>query len=328
MATWTLPAAMLAPWLWLAQTTQSVPASWDDPIRMDVQVVRIPCSVTDRKGLPANYLAAKDFSIRDNGVSRKVRYFARETDLPLTVGLLVDVSGSQRQFLTRHRRALAQFFRNILKPGDRVFIAALERDVRLIQDFTGSAEELDAAIDRVKPREGDPMGQPCPAREIQLHNRVIRVPRCGGSVIWDGVYYASEKLRGVDGRKALIVMTDGEDTGSPHSLEQAIGMAQAAETVVFPIKAVTRRKLSDAIKKPLENLAELSGGLSFDGVKQKDPNAIFTRIETELRTMYMLGFHIDGPRDGKFHELKVTASGGHKVRTRSGYWATAAGVTE
>lgn len=290
-------------------------------IKVDVELVRVPCTVTDKKGLPALHLTKNDFEIRDNGSPRKVQYFARDTDLPLTVGLLVDVSGSQSRFIRSHRRALAQFFRQILRPGDRVFIAALARDVRLIQDFTGSVEELDAAVARVAPGQGDRIGEPCPAREMVFRNRTIRVSNCGGSVIWDGIYYATEKLRRVDGRKALIVMTDGEDSGSPHSLDQAIGMAQAAETIVYPVKTVFRRRLRDAIKKPLENLAELSGGLVFDGVKQK-PDAIFDRIHRELRTLYMLGFHADGGRDGRFHELKVTSTmRGYKVRTRSGYWA-------
>ncbi len=318
-----LTAAALA----VLTLSQDPPATPD--IKVDVELVRVPCTVTDKKGLPALHLTKNDFEIRDNGALRKVQYFARDTDLPLTIGLLVDVSGSQSRFIRSHRRALSQFFRQILRPGDRVFIAALSRDVRLIQDFTSSAEELDSAVARVAPGLGDRMGQPCPAREITLRNRVIHVSNCGGSVIWDGVYYATEKLRKADGRKALIVMTDGEDSGSPHTLDQALGMAQAAETIVYPIKTVFRRKLRDAIKKPLENLAETSGGLLFDGVKQK-PEVIFDRIQRELRTLYMLGFHADSARDGRFHELKVTstARGGYKVRTRSGYWAAAAARSE
>ncbi len=292
-----------------------------DIIRVDVELVRIPCTVTDKKGIPAKDLTSRDFTIRDNGAARKVKYFARDTDLPLTVGLLVDVSGSQRQFLSRHRKDLAQFFKQILRPGDRVFIAALARDVRLIQDFTGSLEELEAAIGRVDPIHGERMGRPCPTREIKVRDRAIRVGTCGGSVIWDGVYYATEKLRNVEGRKALIVMTDGEDSGSPHSLEQAIGMAQSAEAIVYPIKTVARRKLKDAIHKPLETLAEASGGQWFDGVKQKDSSVIFAKIQEELRTLYLLGFNAEGVRDGKFHKLDVTAVRGYKVRTRSGYWA-------
>jgi VWFA-related protein len=292
-----------------------------ESIRVDVELVRVPCTVTNGKGETVKHLEAKDFSIADNGRKRPVQYLGRETDLPLTVGLLVDVSGSQRKYVRQHREALRQFFEQVLRKGDRAFIAAVAGNVRLIQDFSDSAEALTAAVDRVDAVRGQRMGKPCPAREMILPNRVIYVPICGGSVIWDGVYYAAEKLRAADGRKALILMTDAEDSGSPHTLEEAIGMAQSAETIVYTIKAVERRKLRDAWKKPLENLAEQTGGLPFN-VRYDKPSEIFAKIQDELRTQYVLGFNAEGPRDGKFHTLKVTVAGrGNKVRTRSGYWA-------
>lgn len=148
----------------------------------------------------------------------------------------------------------------------------------------------------------------------------MTVPICGGSVIWDAVYYASEKLRTVDGRKAILLLTDGDDSGSPHSLAQAIGMAQAAEAVVYPIRSIFGRRLKDLGKRQLEQLASGTGGAFFDGSKEEDSAPIFQRIQSELREQYVLGFNAEGPRDGSFHELKVTASRGMKVRTRSGYW--------
>ena len=290
-------------------------------IRVDVELVRIPAMVSDRKGLPAKDLKASDFTIRDNGIKRAVKYFARDTDLPLTIGLVVDLSGSQRRFAELHRRAMEQFFRQILRPDDRVFIVTLERDVRLVQDLTNSPQLLDAAVARLRPRAGVRLGVPCPVKEMFIGvNRSVLVSSCGGSVIWDGVYYAAEKLRKIDGRKALIVMTDGEDSGSPHNLQQAIGMAQTAETLVYSIKNVIRRKLSDTIKKPLEKLASETGGEVFDGDKHRASEAIFQKIQQELRTQYVLGFNAEGARDGAFHELKVGVPRGLKVRTRSGYW--------
>ncbi|BDC51006.1 hypothetical protein F183_A33220 [Bryobacterales bacterium F-183] len=292
-----------------------------EPIRVDVELVRVPCTVTNRKGETVKNLEARDFSILDNGVKRPVQYFGRETDLPLTVGLLVDVSGSQRRYIRQHREALRQFFEQVLRKGDRAFIAAVAGNVRLIQDFSDSAEVLTAAVDRVDATRGDRMGTPCATREMILNDRVYQTSLCGGSVIWDGVYYATQKLRAVDGRKALILMTDAEDSGSPHSLDEAIRMAQGAETIVYTIKAVERRKLRDAWKRPLENLAEQTGGFSFN-VRYDKPGEIFSRIQDELRTQYVLGFNAEGPRDGSFHTLKVSVAGrGNKVRTRTGYWA-------
>jgi VWFA-related protein len=291
-------------------------------IRVDVELVRIPCTVTDRKGQPARDLRASDFSIRDNGVKRTAQYFARDTDLPLTVGLVVDLSGSQRRFAAMHRKALARFFQQILRPGDRVFIVGLERDVRLVQDFTESPQVLDGAIERLQPRVGPKLGAPCPLKEIYIRgNRSVWVSPCGGSVIWDAVYHAAEKLRGVDGRKAILLLTDGEDSGSLHTLPQAIAMAQAAEAVVYPIKSAQRRRLADTFRKPLERLADDTGGDVFEGSRQDQSERSFQKIQAELRTQYVLGMLAEGPRDGSFHELKVTAPRGFKVRTRSGYWA-------
>ena len=290
-------------------------------IRVDVELVRIPCTVSDKQGLPAKNLKASDFTVRDNGAKRAVKYFSRDTDLPLTVGLVVDLSGSQRRFATMHRRALAQFFQQILRKGDRVFLAGLERDVRLVQDFTDSSAVLDAALERLQPRVGPQLGEPCPTKEIFIRgSRSVTIPVCGGSVIWDAVYYASEKLRRVDGRKAILLLTDGDDSGSPHSLSQTIGMAQAAEAIVYPIRSILGRRRKDPGKKQLEQLASGTGGAFFDGSREEDSEPIFQKIQAELREQYVLGFNADGPRDGSFHELKVTASRGMKVRTRSGYW--------
>lgn len=292
-----------------------------EPIRVDVELVRVPCTVTNGKGETVKHLRARDFSILDNGVKRPVRYFGQETDLPLTVGLLVDVSGSQRKYILKHREALRQFFEQVLRKGDKAFIAGVAGGVRLVQDFSDSASVLTAAVDRLDATRGSRMGRPCPTREVIVQDRLYRTSTCGGSVIWDGVYYAAEKLRNVEGRKALILMTDAEDTGSPHSLEDAIGMAQSAETIVYTIKAVERRKLRDAWKRPLENLAEQTGGFTFN-VRYNKPGEIFAKIQDELRTQYVLGFNAEGPRDGSFHTLKVSVAGrGNKVRTRTGYWA-------
>lgn len=292
-----------------------------EPIRVDVELVRVPCTVTNKKGETVKHLEARDFSIVDNGVKRPVKYFGRETDLPLTIGLLVDVSGSQRRYLRQHREALRQFFEQVLRKGDRAFIAAVAGNVRLVQDFSDSAEVLTAAVDRVDGTRGTRLGKPCPTREMVVRDRIFLIPICGGSVIWDGVYYAAEKLRTVEGRKALILMTDAEDSGSPHTLEQAIEMAQSGETIVYTIKAVERRKLRDAWKKPLENLADQTGGFGFN-VRYDKPGEIFAKIQEELRTQYVLGFNAEGAHDGSFHTLKVSVAGrGNKVRTRTGYWA-------
>lgn len=116
-------------------------------------------------------------------------------------------------------------------------------------------------------------------------------------------------------------MTDGEDSGSPHSLNQTIATAQAAEAIVYPIRSVFGRRARDKGKKALEDLAAGTGGRLFNASREEESGPVFRQIQAELREQYVLGFHTDGPRDGSFHALKVTAPRGLKVRTRSGYWA-------
>jgi VWFA-related protein len=165
------------------------------------------------------------------------------------------------------------------------------------------------------------MGEPCPTKEIFIRgSRSVTIPICGGSLIWDAVYYASEKLQKVDGRKAILLLTDGDDSGSPHSLKQTIATAQAAEAIVYPIRSVFGRRTRDKGKKALEELAAGTGGHLFNASREEESAVVFQQIQLELREQYLLGFHTDGPRDGSFHALKVGAPRGFKVRTRSGYW--------
>ncbi len=296
-------------------------------IRVDVGLVTVTCEVTDRGGAPAKNLRIEDFDLRDNGREQKIDSLWQEQDLPLTIGLLVDVSGSQSAFIEQHRRAVTQFLSQILGPKDRAFLVTIGPEAKLVADLTGSIDQLRRAAEHMDPLQsaGTIFGESC--------LQTIPVRGCGGTALWNGVYAsARQKMRWVQGRKALIVISDGFDTGSPHSLSDSIEAVQESASVVYAIKyvdptvtpasaGITRRK---SALRGLERLTDETGGYTFP-----DPGdrltEVFARIEQGLRNQYVLGFTPPvEARDGRFHKLEVKMRPrGLTVRARIGYYAQA-----
>ncbi|MBY0507429.1 MAG: VWA domain-containing protein [Bryobacteraceae bacterium] len=296
-------------------------------ISVDVRLVRVACTVTRSNGQLVTGLTQQDFRLNDRGVPQSVTYFWRENDQPLTVGLVVDISGSQMRNLAKHRATLGQFLKQVLRPGDRAFLVTVAANVRLLRDFTDQADLLASDIDyRLRDR-GQPLGPGCVLPGLRADGR----PRtCGGSIIWNAVYAAAEKLQDVPGRKALLLLTDGVDSGSNHRLDDAIQAAQEAETAVYAIGVkgeqgsigfggpirVSRTSLN---KDLLQNLAGDTGGIAF--LDNRSPEKIFGQIEAELRGLYLLGYTPRGVAcDGEFHALAVSAGGNLRVRSRKGYY--------
>jgi Ca-activated chloride channel homolog len=296
-------------------------------IRVDVDLVTVSCSVTDRNGAPVRGLKREDFALRDDGQPREINNFWQESDLPLTIAFIADVSGSQAGFIKSHRDAVAQFFQLVMSPRDRAMVVEVARQAWLLADLTGSSDDLHAAVERIGTREGKQspvLGPPCRNQDFP-HT-------CGGTALWHGVYYAARQLKPVAGRKAIIIFSDGMDTGSDISLTNVIEMAQSGGVVVYSIKYANPMRfislaatIAQAVSRGLERLSRETGGLSYPNPGRKLPE-VFAQIEADLRNLYVLGFTPPSDtRDGKFHKLDVTASRADLiVRTRSGYWAGAA----
>jgi VWFA-related protein len=246
--------------------------------------------------------------------------------MPLTIALVADVSGSQAGFIRSHREAVAQFLKQVIGPLDRAMIVEVARDARLISNLTSSLDGLSAAVEEIGTREGkqSPMlGPPC---------RNAGFPRnCGGTALWHGLYYTAKELKPVTGRKAIVVLSDGLDTGSDTRLNDLIEMAQSAGEVVYSIKYANPMRfisitatIAQAASRGLERLARETGGLNFPNPGRR-ASEVFSRIESDLRDMYVIGFTFpDGARDGTFHKLDVkTVRKDLVVRSRAGYWARA-----
>jgi VWFA-related protein len=295
-------------------------------IRVDVDLVTVACSVADRGGAPAKDLKASDFNLRDNGQARDIRDFWQESDLPLTVALVADVSGSQAGFIRSHREAVGQFLRQVIGARDHAMIVEVAQQARLISDLTGSLDDLSAAVEKIGTREG----KESPMLGPQCRNTSF--PKTsGGTALWHALYYTAKELKPVVGRKAIVVLSDGMDTGSDISLTDLIEMAQSAEAVVYSIKYANPMRfisitatIAQAASRGLERLSRETGGLTFPNPGRKT-SEVFSQIESDLRNMYVLGFTPpDDARDGKFHKLDVKADRKDLVvRFRAGYWARA-----
>jgi VWFA-related protein len=305
---------------------QQNPDIHNPDIRVDVDLVTVACSVTDRDGAPAKGLKVEDFNLHDNGKPREIRNFWQESDLPLTVALVADVSGSQAGFVRGHREAVAQFLKQVIGPRDHAMIVEVAKEAWLLSDLTGSQGDLSAAVEKI----GTPDGRQSPVLGPPCKNTSF--PRsCGGTALWHGLYYVAKELKPVAGRKAIVVLSDGMDTGSDIRLTDVIEMAQSADALVYSIKYANPMRfisitatIMQAASRGLERLSRETGGVTFPNPGRKT-SEVFSQIESDLRNMYVLGFTPpDDARDGKFHKLEVkTARKDLVVRTRAGYWARA-----
>lgn len=281
-------------------------------ITVNVNLVNIVCSVRDKHGAYVKDLRKEDFEIREDGRRQEISHFAREVDSPLTVALMVDVSGSVANIIGTEKAAAARFFSEVLRPSDKAMLVGFAQLIAVWQDLTSSPANLEAALDRAGPF------AMMPARTWEARPR-------GGTLLYDAVnLVATNKLRKLPGRKTMVLITDGEDNGSLVTLEAASRAAQEADAVIYAIhyedEAKTHRVSGVSA---LEKLSEPTGGRTFHVSKRKPLEEIFETIREEMRSQYGLGYKPPNPAtDGTFHRLEVKSTrSGLKVQARTGYYA-------
>jgi VWFA-related protein len=216
----------------LAQSTDRQDAA--ATLSVDVKVVTLPVTVRDKHGQIVRNLTKDDFALEEDGRPQTIKYFSQEANLPLTLGLLVDTSLSQRNVLDEERNASRSFLDQMLaQEKDKAFIIHFDKEVELLQDLTSSRGQLQKALDALQTppppdREQSQGGSPSDGQR--------RMHRGGGTLLYDAVFLASDELmKKQQGRKSLIILSDGVDRGSKKSLESAIEAAQRADTVVYSI---------------------------------------------------------------------------------------------
>jgi len=272
-------------------------------IKKRVDEVNVLFIATDRRGKFVRNLNQNDFSIFDDHKPvESILNFRRETDLPIEMGLLMDVSGSVQGRFGFEKEAATGFLQHVIRPGyDRAFVIGFNKQSHLTQDFTDQVSLLAAGVQHLS--------------------------NGGGTALYDAIYKAcKEKLLREHSdhpiRKALVILSDGEDNQSEYTRSQAIEMAQRAEVLIYAISTDDSGLILRG-DKVLEDLASATGGRAFFPYKMKDITKSFAAIEDELRSQYDVSYKpSDFDADGRYHSIEITAlKKDLQVRARRGYYA-------
>ena len=320
---------------------------------VDVKVVNVLATVRNKKGQIVKDLKQDSFVMEEDGRAQTIKYFAQHSDLPLTLGLLIDTSGSMRRLIDTERSASRQFFNQVLREDkDMAFLIHFDREVELLQDLTSSRKALDKGLDE--------LGADTP-QQMQRRQPGQGGPgsggrrRGGGTALYDSLLLASDELmRKQQGRKAVLLLSDGDDRGSKVGIRESIDAAQRADTLVYAIRYHDEagrpggfggpggrggmgggrrggmgrmpppRQAEERTdgKKVLQQIARETGGGYFEVSKKHTLDQIYTQIQEELRNQYSLGYSSDKPATSpEYRKIKLAAKDKSLiVQTRDGYY--------
>lgn len=311
-----------------------------EKISTDVNVVNVFATVRTKQGQIVRDLNKEDFLVDEDGRPQTIAYFSRESDLPLTLGLVVDTSPSQRRVLEQERGASYKFIEQVLREDkDQAFVIHFEAEVELLQDLTSSHAQLQKALGEL---------EAAPPRQLNRRDNPNPTPRPRqGTALYDAVLLGSDEImKKQTGRKALIVLSDGVDNASRTPLAEAIASAQRDNTLVYSIlfadqmlqqagpapwgpghgrrggmNRYPREPRPDG-KRILERLSKETGGGFFEGSKKQSLDDIYRQIQEELRNQYSLGYTPDKNDGPGFRKIHVAAKRKDLVvQARDGYYA-------
>jgi VWFA-related protein len=343
-----------------ASAQQPAPAEQKPSFSVQVKVVNVPATVRDKHGQIVRGLTKDDFVLEEDGRPQTIHYFSLESDLPLTVGLLVDTSFSQRRVMDQERRASYTFLdRMVRQDKDAAFIIHFDHEVELLQDLTNSRQKLQSALNSLQvaqpgDRNSGSGGGSSPTGYPGGRGGGRRGGDFGhGTLLYDAVFLASDELmKKQQGRKALIILSDGVDRGSKEGLEAAVEAAQRADTIVYAIlfkddegfndrgfggfgggmgrrgpyggggrRPFPREERPDG-KKVLERISKQTGGRMFEVSSKHNVEKIYAQIEDELRGQYSLGYTPDRKDSlSGYHRIHLTVKKKDlTVQARDGYY--------
>lgn len=293
-------------------------------ISVDVEVVNVFFTVRDKRGGLISNLEKSDFTAEEEGQSQTIKYFSRQSDLPLTMGLLVDTSVSQGNLIEQERHGSAQFFDQMLRVRkDQAFLISFDINVDLLQDLTDSKRLLRAGLEklRVNAGTGGFGGGPVPT-----------AGKPKGTLLYDAVFLAAEDmLKNQVGRKALVLITDGNDFGSQKTLKDAVAAAHKADLIIYSILYLDREFYYRAggfgmvggfgNGSALKKLSEETGGRLFEVTKKRTLKIIYDEIQQELRSQYSIGFTPSRSGPG-FRRIRIIPRNRElRAQARQGYYA-------
>lgn len=261
---------------------------------VNVHFVELPTTVLDRSGKPRNDLAASAFQVLDEGKPVKVEKFEQVKNLPLAIGMAVDTSGSMESRMSEAQKAGAQFFRGVMKKGDKAFLVGFDAQPHLVQKWSPNLIDLQAALAKLRPEES--------------------------TALYDAIVYSLYNFIGVKGQKALVLLTDGKDTVSKFTYDQAVEYARRAAVPIYVVGLAIRGTELDTRSK-LNRLAGETGGNVYYIDNATGLTKIYDDIQNELRSQYVLGFYpaADVKVGSAWRELTVKVSEG-KAKTIRGYY--------
>jgi len=349
---WAVPRPLFLTIMGLLPGGGHLPAQQKPDLTVQVKVVNVPATVRDKHGKIIHNLTRDDFILEEDGRPQALRYFSQESDLPLTLGLLVDTSLSQRRVLDQERGASSTFLDRMLRPDkDQAFLIHFDHEVELLQDLTSSREQLRSALGSLQtpqPSQGSGGNSPGSGPGYP-RRRGGSTGHGGGTLLYDAVFLASDELmKKQTGRKALVVLSDGVDRGSKESLHNAVEAAQRADTIVYSIlfkdketepfggfgghggmggrhggrNRFPQEQRPDG-KKVLEQISKETGGRVFEVSNKDTVDKIYAQIEEELRNQYSLGYTPDRADPGAgYHKIALKAKQKELiVQAREGYYS-------
>jgi VWFA-related protein len=284
-----------------AQNQTPAPAA-SAPIRAEVTRVNMLFAVTDKHGRFITDLTRDDFEVFENKKPQKILEFTSETDLPLRLAILIDTSNSIRDRFHFQQEAATNFINSVMRPEDKAIIVSFDTSAELVADLTSDTHKLENAIHDLRPG--------------------------GGTALYDAMYFACRDKLMQDQpmykfRRAMIILSDGDDNESRYSRDQALEMAQRADTVVYTI-STNNSHIETEGDKVLRYFADQTGGVPFFPFEAKDLNQSFENIANELRHQYNLFYRPEPLKnDGQYHAVQIKVKGRKDmiVRTRKGYYA-------
>jgi VWFA-related protein len=294
-------------------------------LKVSVNVVGLFFNVKDKHGALIPNLTKDEFEVLEDGKPQTIKYFAAESNLPLTLGILIDSSGSQRAVLDMEKQVGGAFLRQILTDKDEAYVIDFNVDASLVQDYTRDVRRLQDALNKVKIQAGYVNPLPGAGNPVPTSPSTQR-----GTVLYDAVYLSAHDMLAKEvGRKAMILLTDGEDEGSQLKIKDAIEAAEKSDAIVYVLLCADRGfygsfRTGYSGESEMRKLTEATGGRVINvGNKFDKLKEAFDQIAAELRSQYNLGYTpTNAVLDSSYRKLEVKSKQGYKIQCRAGYYAT------
>jgi VWFA-related protein len=284
--------------------------------RKNVNLVNVYFTVKDKHGALIPDLTKDHFDVVEEGQAQAIKYFSAESNLPLTLGIMIDSSLSMEKMLPEEKVVAADFLHKVLTDKDLAFIVSFDISVDLLQDLTADQHLLRTGLEKARINVGSGGGG-FPG----IGQGPIPISHPKGTLLYDAIYLgASDMLSKQVGRKAMIVLTDGVDQGSQEKLKDALEAAQKADVICYVLLLFDPRYGSDM--SDMNHLAEQTGGRAISVGNADKLDKAFAQISSELRSQYSLGYTPTNEKhDGTFRKIEIKSKDGYKVQARKGYYA-------